>query len=62
MNQLTNPLEIYRLLPKTNCGACQTLTCLAFAAALINGQKSLRDCPHLEDKAIEQYLCYVHSE
>ncbi len=27
-------VEIYKLLPKTNCGTCGTPTCFGFAAAL----------------------------
>lgn len=55
MSQLNNPLEIYKLLPKSNCRQCQVSTCLAFAAAIIKGQKRLNDCPHLDRNLIEQF-------
>lgn len=55
MSQLDNPLEIYKLLPKSNCRQCQEPTCLAFAAAVIKGQKRLDDCPELEKKIVEQF-------
>lgn len=55
MSQLNSPLDIYKILPKTNCRQCQVLTCLAFASAVIKGQKSLAHCPHLEKKIIDQF-------
>ena len=54
MFQLNNPLEIYKFLPKSNCRQCQLPTCLAFAAAVIKGQKSLNDCLQLDSNIIEQ--------
>ena len=41
------PLEIYKELPKTNCGQCLLPSCLAFAAAVVAGSKKLRECPAL---------------
>lgn len=55
MTQLNNPLEIYKLLPKLNCRQCQVATCLAFAAAIIKGQKRLDECPHLERTIIDKF-------
>lgn len=49
-----NHLEIYKLLPKTNCRQCGALTCLAFAAALMRGDKTPKDCPHLDPAVIEK--------
>jgi len=52
MAKITNPFEIYKLLPQTNCGDCALPNCLAFAAAVIKGGKKLADCPYIktEDK------------
>ncbi|KJS16078.1 MAG: Fe-S cluster protein [Peptococcaceae bacterium BRH_c4b] len=55
MSQLNNPLAIYKLLNKSNCRQCELATCMAFAAAVIKGQKHLGDCPHLERNVIEQF-------
>ncbi len=52
MPQLNNPLEIYKLLPKSNCRQCQVPTCLAFADAVIKGQKRLDECPHLGNRIV----------
>ena len=47
MSQIKTPLELYKHLPKTNCGDCGISTCLAFAAAIIKEEKQLADCPHI---------------
>jgi len=40
-------LDIWTLLPQTNCKQCGEATCLAFAAALLQQKKSLNECPIL---------------
>lgn len=40
-------LDIYKLLPKTNCKDCGFSTCLAFAMALAQNKASLDKCPHV---------------
>ncbi len=47
-------LDIYKLLPKTNCKDCGFTTCLAFAMALAQKKASLDKCPHITAKAKEQ--------
>jgi len=44
-----NPLEIYKILPQTNCGQCFLPSCLAFSAAVVNGGKELADCPFIKE-------------
>lgn len=46
-------LEIYKLLPKKNCGECGPPTCLAFAMSLAAGKASLEVCPYVSDDAKE---------
>jgi ArsR family metal-binding transcriptional regulator len=41
------PLDIFRLLPRTNCGLCGRATCMAFAAAVATGEANPDDCPPL---------------
>jgi len=48
MSKITNPFDIYKLLPHTNCGECTLPNCLAFSAAVIKGQKKLTDCPYIK--------------
>ena len=38
-------VEIYKLLPKTNCGKCGTSSCFGFAAKLATRQAKADDCP-----------------
>jgi acetyl-CoA decarbonylase/synthase, CODH/ACS complex subunit gamma len=47
-------IQIFKLLPKTNCKECGFPTCLAFAMALAAGKTELAKCPHVseESKAI----------
>ncbi|SDL29142.1 (Fe-S)-binding protein [Halarsenatibacter silvermanii] len=44
------PLEIFKLLPKTNCSKCGELTCLAFAVQLLEYEQDLENCPKLKEK------------
>jgi len=44
-------IDIFKLLPKTNCGDCGVPTCLAFAMKLANKQAELSACPHVSDEA-----------
>ena len=40
-------IEIFKMLPKTNCGDCGVPTCLAFALSLAAGKAELEKCPQL---------------
>ncbi|MBN2106159.1 MAG: acetyl-CoA decarbonylase/synthase complex subunit gamma, partial [Deltaproteobacteria bacterium] len=40
-------MDIFKLLPKTNCQECGVATCLAFAMKLAAGQAELDACPYL---------------
>jgi acetyl-CoA decarbonylase/synthase complex subunit gamma len=44
-------LEIYKLLPKTNCKECGFPTCLAFAMKLAQKGTELDNCPYVSDEA-----------
>jgi len=47
-------IQIFKLLPKTNCKECGHPTCLAFAMALASGKAELASCPYVSDEAKEQ--------
>jgi len=47
-------IEIFKLLPKTNCGECGVPTCLAFAMNLATGKAELTACPYVSDEAKEK--------
>ncbi len=44
-------LNIFKLLPKTNCGDCGVSTCLAFAMKLAQKKAELAECPHASEEA-----------
>ena len=54
-SRITTPLQVYKFLPKTNCGDCGISTCLAFAAAVIKQEKRLADCPYLDKDTVARY-------
>ncbi|MHC4241430.1 MAG: acetyl-CoA decarbonylase/synthase complex subunit gamma [Planctomycetota bacterium] len=43
-------LDIFKLLPKTNCKKCGMPTCLAFAMALAQKRAKLEDCPDVSEE------------
>jgi acetyl-CoA decarbonylase/synthase complex subunit gamma len=47
-------LQIYKLLPQTNCKECGYPTCLAFAMKLAAKQAELANCPYVSEEAKEQ--------
>ena len=44
-------LQIFKLLPKTNCGECGIPTCMAFAMKLAAKNADLAACPYASDEA-----------
>lgn len=48
-----NYLDLYKLLDKSNCRECGLLSCMAFAHAVINGEKKIGDCPRLDPTDLE---------
>lgn len=53
MTKITH-LEIYKRLNKSNCCDCGIPACMAFALAVINGNKNIEDCPHLDTNTIKE--------
>jgi len=47
-------IQIFKLLPKTNCKECGVPTCLAFAMNLASGKAELDACPYVSDEAKEK--------
>jgi acetyl-CoA decarbonylase/synthase complex subunit gamma len=46
-------IQIFKMLPKTNCGECGVPTCLAFAMNLASGKAELDACPYVSEEARE---------
>jgi acetyl-CoA decarbonylase/synthase complex subunit gamma len=47
-------IQIFKLLPQTNCKECGSPTCLAFAMNLAAGKAELDSCPYVSDEAREK--------
>ena len=47
-------INIFKLLPKTNCGECGVPTCMAFAMKLAGKTVELAACPYASDEAKEK--------
>lgn len=48
-----NQIELFKRLPKTNCGDCPQKACLPFSFSVIKGEAELADCPYLTDEERE---------
>jgi acetyl-CoA decarbonylase/synthase complex subunit gamma len=51
-----SPIDVYMLLPRTNCKECGEANCMAFATKLVNLEVSIEQCPPLlEEEHEEEY-------
>jgi hypothetical protein len=55
MAEMNNLMELFQLLDKSNCRKCNEKTCLAFAAAVFQGRKSITECPKLTPEIIARF-------
>jgi len=49
-----NPVDVYKLLPRTNCKKCGQKTCVAFASKLVNREATLDECAPLFEESYEE--------
>jgi hypothetical protein len=49
-----NPIELYKKLPKKNCGECKQGKCMPFALSVIKGEADLTECPYLTPGAVKE--------
>lgn len=47
-------LDVFKLLPRTNCKECGQLTCLAFATMLVRREAAIRQCSPLFNGRFEE--------
>jgi ArsR family metal-binding transcriptional regulator len=53
--RVLRPLDIFTLLPQTNCSECGEATCMAFAAKLFMRERAAGECPPLQaDPSFEE--------
>ncbi len=50
-----NTMDVFKLLNKSNCRECGAPTCLAFAATVFKGEKTLSECPYIDAEVLAQY-------
>ena len=55
MPRRSNPMDILKVLDKSNCRKCGEATCVAFAAAVARGLRTLDECPSVEEDIIAQF-------
>jgi len=53
------PMEVLKLLPRTNCGECGQPTCIVFASLVIQGVKDADDCPQLSGEVRSKLNRYL---
>jgi ArsR family metal-binding transcriptional regulator len=51
--RIPRPLDVYELLPRSNCRGCGAATCMAFAFGLLENRYDLHQCPGLGDAAFD---------
>lgn len=60
MAKRISPMDIYKLLPRLNCGKCGVSTCLGFAAKLVERTAKLEECkPLLEEEKYRDSLAQL---
>jgi len=47
---MPRPLDVYALLPQTNCRRCGEAACMAFAFALLEARRQTDECPLLREE------------
>jgi acetyl-CoA decarbonylase/synthase gamma subunit (EC 2.1.1.-) len=51
-----SPIDVYKLLPRTNCAECGEANCMAFATKVVNGEAFIEGCPPVLTKNYEKDL------
>ncbi|RJQ46931.1 MAG: DUF3786 domain-containing protein [Nitrospiraceae bacterium] len=49
-----NPFDVYKKLPRKNCGKCSAGTCMAFAVQLLRRSARIQECTELDEKAQQE--------
>jgi acetyl-CoA decarbonylase/synthase complex subunit gamma len=49
-----SPIDVYKLLPRTNCKQCGEENCMAFATKVVNREVPIEKCPPLLTKEFEK--------
>jgi len=49
-----NPLDVYKKLPRKNCGKCSAGTCMAFAVQFLRKMISISECTELDERGKQE--------
>jgi ArsR family metal-binding transcriptional regulator len=52
-------IDILKLLPRSNCGACGAPTCMVFATRVIEGANDQNDCPPMDEESKAKLAAYL---
>ncbi|WP_231493662.1 (Fe-S)-binding protein [Methanobrevibacter arboriphilus] len=52
-------MDVYKLLPQTNCEDCGEASCMAFATKLSEKEADLTLCTELSDKNLKSLMIYL---
>lgn len=53
MSDFNNSMDLFKILPKTNCKECGASTCLAFSVLVFKGEKTAEACPYIPKALLE---------
>jgi hypothetical protein len=54
MTKIIQPLDIYKKLPRTNCGRCPAGSCMAFAVQFLRRMVPLSECREIDDHSAHE--------
>jgi ArsR family metal-binding transcriptional regulator len=57
-----DPLEVYKRLPRIDCGECPEGKCLAFALKLSKGQRDVSECLKITEPAKRELIILLADE
>ena len=55
MAQIKTLMDVLKLLERSNCRKCGEKTCMVFAAAVLNGNRTLAECPQVPAEIANEY-------
>lgn len=62
MSKSYTSMDLFKVLPKTNCRECKAPTCLAFSVLVFKGEKQPGDCPYLQEDVIRKFGGNIESK
>ena len=54
MTKTIQPLDIYKKLPRTNCGRCQAGSCMALAVQFLRRMAPLSECREIDERSMRE--------